>query len=318
MLGINLDKIGGHVGHADLCKAVTEVQKRTKDIVESTFTVAAGIVPDPERIEELRPYAAVGLSEEIMLEHCLPFIVADAFDQIDDNILSGAGMVGGIYVAHAKVLDAIFDKELHESYQNSAMILSLLLYDRTLEEILTLLPPLKSKRALEAFFRYHPCQFRALMAQSFEGKLPSFQDYRQIAQDAAEGRKIIIDLLALAGKPRGDYNLLYSSLDSLAVANQLIDDFMDWEEDFERNTRTYFLYQASIQLQGKITSAGNIASVALRKSFMKDYFTRVLENYDEAASLATRAGSTCLAEAINQIATQVLTLTEIALKECSQ
>ncbi|MDP9110260.1 MAG: hypothetical protein M3M96_01310 [Candidatus Eremiobacteraeota bacterium] len=311
MIGIELDKLAGCAGIADLCAEVRAVRDAARGAIEEILCDVDAQAGSASCTSRVRQAAAVALSTDINLEHCLPFLIADAFGVSDLRRIVAVGSTCGIYVAYAKVIDAVLDGDLDGRDIQVAIVVANRLYGRAIAEMTVAVPNSRIRAGIDAFLAHHAAPFDAFLFQSQRTEPLTVRSYEHVARNAAAFRKIVVDLLQLCGSRSEGRERLYAALDDLAVSNQLVDDFEDWERDREQGTKTLLLAMVS-RRTGDGRGPDRIAECILSPDFLDEYFALVTSYYDAAASSSNAAGAPHLAAAIRQISAGVARFSELA------
>jgi hypothetical protein len=180
--------------------------------------------------------------DPVPLDILLPFMFAEVINLSQDDLfaIASSGMFGRSSVL---LYDDMFDQQIPADPDR--MLLQNLLYTQALSYLHALF------EQDSPFWHYHRTYFgeyfRAISAEREQhSKQVSAYDKAQlyeIARGKSAPRKILVAAMAIRdGKDASEkIEILSTSLDACAVADQILDDVSDWEEDFNSRRFSYLL-----------------------------------------------------------------------------
>lgn len=172
----------------------------------------------------------------------LPFMLAEVFSLSQDDLfaIASSGMFGLFSVL---LYDAMFDQQL--PVDPDRLLLQNLLYTKTLSYWCALF------EQDSPFWHYHSAYFGeyydAISAERERhcGRISTYDkvELYEIARGKSAPRKILLAAMAVRGGRDVSERIktLSASLDACAIADQILDDISDWEEDFSDRRFSYLL-----------------------------------------------------------------------------
>lgn len=186
-------------------------------------------------------------TDRINLYHAFVWLFDDVFPGVDDHHRAVLGAAGILYFAHVVIQDRLIDGDDKASPQ--LLLACTALHERALARLTTL--PLTSAE-LFSIIRRDACDYeKGVLRELQRRETPAIADaqapatadwsaYEHLARHKAALLRSPVSILAnLSGASEVVENELRQSVDQFSVANQILDDLLDWETDL-RTGRTLF------------------------------------------------------------------------------